>query len=63
MQVAWEAFLAQAQANCDLAHASRVTAEALLLAMSQAHCCCVLPRHDDELQAWFHEARGVASVG
>ena len=63
MQVTQEALLAQTQANCDLACANRITAEALLLAMSQARGCCVMPRHDDELQAWFHDARGVASSG
>ena len=33
MQVAWEALLAQARANCDQAHANRVIADALPFAM------------------------------
>ena len=62
MQVAWEALLAQAQANRDQAHANRVTADALLLAMSKEHGCGE-PPFGDELQAWFHDAREVVAVG
>ena len=62
MQVAWEALLAQAQANRDQAHANRVTADALLLAMSKEHDCGE-PPYGDELQAWFHDAREVVAVG
>lgn len=62
MQVAWEALLAQAQANRDQAHANRVLADALLLAMSKEHDCGE-PPYGDELQAWFHDAREVVAVG
>ena len=54
-KVAWEALLAQARANRDLA-------QALLLAMPLERGCSV-PPGSDELQAWFQDADGVAAVG
>ena len=59
-KVAWEALLTQAQTSrdlaqalCDLAHANRVTVDALLLAMPVEHGCNEPPGRD-ELRAWFH---------
>ena len=69
MQLAWEAVLAQAQTNAmvmegqrELVHIRRVMAEATLLAIREAHGCCEVPGQDDELQAWFHDAHGVAAI-
>ena len=77
MEVAWEALLAQAQANRglaqvalegnaseleELARASRVMAEVLLVGVTKTHDCCE-PVCRDELQAWFHDAHEVAAVG
>ena len=70
MLVAWEALLAQtqanpaqAQANRDQAYANRVTADALRLArpLRGAQGCCEMPQ-DDELQAWFHDAHVVKAT-
>ena len=69
MEVAWEALLAQAQANRgnaaaleEQARANRVMAEVLLGGMQQGGCCGV-PPGSDERQAWLHDAHGVAAVG
>ena len=64
MQVAWEALLAQTQANRGQAYANRVTADALLGAMPMrgAQGCCEMPCQDDELQARFHDAHVVTAT-
>ena len=75
MQVSSGALLAQAHANHSQPHANldlalacrfmadtnRAIGEAMLLAMREAQYC-ELQCHDDELQAWFHDAHGVADV-
>ena len=69
MLLAWEALLAQAQVNRvaaeaqrDAAQACRITAEAMLIALRKAKGCCGVPCQEDELQAWFHDAQGVAAI-
>ena len=52
-KVAWEALLAQAQANRDQAQANGHLAQAMLLAMPLEHDCSE-PPGSEELQAWVH---------
>ena len=55
MLLAWEALLAQAQANRD-------TAEMMLIAMRESQGCHDVPFQDDELQAWFQDAHVGAAI-
>ena len=67
MQFEWETLLeqaranhAQASANHEQARANQATAEAALLAMRRNQGKWL--GHDDELDAWFSDAHGVAEV-
>ena len=46
----------------EVVQVSRVIAEATLLTLRGAQGCCEMPCQVDELQAWFHDAHGVAGI-
>ena len=46
----------------EVVQANRVIAEATLLTLRGAQGCCEMPCQVDELQAWFHDAHGVAGI-
>ena len=48
------------QVQREVAQANRVMAEATLLGIREAQGFCEVPCQEDELQAWFHDAHGVA---
>ena len=46
----------------EVVHINLVMADATLLAMREAQSCCEMPYQDDEVQTWFNEAHGVATI-